>query len=123
MSSYLLVFTVSNDCKCLGCRETPWERARGATLTHRNVFSQSCPGRNPAKGPGKKAPRPSLKSLNHKTCVSQGPSLMFSWSSCPIFISGMKGLLAVRRVTDSRWQRGITLPLPLPLGFPSVFRV
>lgn len=34
-----------------------------------------------------------------QTCGSRGPSLMFSWLSCPIFIPGMKGLPAVRRMT------------------------
>lgn len=64
----MLAFTVSSDCKCLGCRGTPWERVFG--------ISESV-----------------------QTCGSPGPSLMFSRLSCPIFISGMRGLPAVRRVT------------------------
>lgn len=100
MSPYLLVFTVSNDCNVWDAEEHPGE-GQGThcgvePLTRGNVSSQSCPGRNPAKSPGKEAPRPPLESLNNKTCGSQGASLI---ASCPIFISGMKGLPAVRRVT------------------------
>lgn len=90
----MLVFTVSNDCKCLG--EGQGRHCRVEPLTHGNVSSQSCPGRSPAKGLGKES-RGRL--WNPSINKHQGPSLMFSWPSCPIFISGMRGLPAVRRVT------------------------
>lgn len=76
------------------------ERARGATavlsLRHTGMSHLSpALAANPAKSPGKEAPRPPLESLNNKTCGSQGPSLI---PSCPIFISGTKRLPAVRLV-------------------------
>lgn len=93
MSSYLLMFTVKNGCNCLGCRGTPWERAR-------ECLTAVLPWPQPCKGPGEGIPEAAFGIPDPvKTCVSRGPSLIFPWPSCPIFISGMKGLPAVRRVT------------------------
>lgn len=105
MSSYLLVFTVSNDCKCLGCRGTPWrgpgEPAQCWASDTRECLISVLPWPQPCKGSGERSSESAFgipESIN-KTCGSQGPSLMFSWLLCPIFISGMEGFPAVLRVT------------------------
>lgn len=114
MSSYLLVFTVSNDCKCLGCRGTPWrgpgEPARCWASDTRECLISVLPWPQPCKESGERS---------SESAFGIPESLWLSRSLADVLLAALSniyfrdGRVPRSPPGDSRWQRGITLPLRL----------